>query len=391
MAEAKLITPEIGKMLAKVEGTKGTKEALTNSDAVFFEEFAGKYDSTPIKRNPKVTGRHGVKTLQGSKRVTWSGKAEVAIPDQFDTSTNVPHCDWLLRAMGFAREDFSTATHEAALYVLDPSPTAGISFEAYDFTTDKADANYLQGRGAVCGGTITCEADERVMLNATDGKALVASTPSNTYQGSSAESRAVTYYSDDPFLADEMAVELINLSNDDVYGGGSPGSPSGNFRVLPGWTINLNETINEQRGVGASGGIARMRQSGNGEAVTLDLTIEEALLSDASAWDPYALRDDCTFIELRAKTNQNDATGSDTFLAIHLYGQIVAVDKVALDGRNVWNLTIEIKYPEDVDGDPAVGTSPTQVFKYNAARGLYIDVTPTKSGVLAIMLARDSS
>jgi hypothetical protein len=161
--------------------------------------------------------------------------------------------------------------------------------------------------------------------------------------------------------------------------------------VLPGWTINLNETINEQRGVGASGGIARMRQSGNGEAVTLDLTIEEALLSDASAWDPYALRDDCTFIELRAKTNQNDATGSDTFLAIHLYGQIVAVDKVALDGRNVWNLTIEIKYPEDVDGDPAVGTSPTQVFKYNAARGLYIDVTPTKSGVLAIMLARDSS
>jgi len=44
-----------------------------------------------------------------------------------------------------------------------------------------------------------------------------------------------------------------------------------------------------------------------------------------------------------------------------------------------------------VDGDPAVGTSPTQVFKYNAARGLYIDVTPTISGVLAIMLARDSS
>ena len=392
MSEAKIITPEIGKFLAKVESTKGTKEALVDADAKFIEEFTWQYDSTPIRRNPKVPARHGVRTVQGSKRVTWSGRAEIAIPDQFDTSSDVPHMDWLARAMGFAREDFSTLTHEAALYVLADAPQEGISFEGYEYTTDGSDANYIQGRGAVCGGTITCEADERVLFNGSDGMALIASTPANTYQASTSESKAVTYYNDKPFKADEMSVELVNLSNDDVYGGGTPGSPGGNLAILPGWTINLNETVNEQRGVGSNGGVARFRQSGNGEPVTVDLTIEEALLSNASAWDPYALRDDCTFIELRAKTNQNDATGSDTFLAIHLYGQIVAVEHSdPVDGRRVWALTIECKYPEDVDGDPAVGTSPTQVFKYNAARGLYIDVTPTISGVLAIMLARDSS
>jgi len=53
---------------------------------------------------------------------------------------------------------------------------------------------------------------------------------------------------------------------------------------------------------------------------------------------------------------------------------------------------VEIKYPEDAaDGSPAVGESPSQLFDYQATKGLYVDVTPTNVGVFAITFYRDAS
>ena len=114
MSESKLIIPAIGKVLAKVETTSGTKEALTDSEAVFFEEIEWQYESDNIQRLPLAPERHGVRSVEGPTRISWSGSTEMALPDQFDTASDVPHPDVWLKSCGFAREDFSSAAHEVA-------------------------------------------------------------------------------------------------------------------------------------------------------------------------------------------------------------------------------------------------------------------------------------
>lgn len=390
MSEAKLIIPQLGKVLAKAETTSGTKETLLDGNAVFAEAFSWQYTSDNIQRTPLAPERHGVRSVQGNARVTWGCETEMAMPDQFDSGDAPPHPDVWLKACGFAREDFSSAAHEVAFYCLQTSNHESISIEAYEFTADGADADYVSMRGARADFTLEVAEGQRVKFTCSGGLATEADTVANTYQASSAESKAVTYYADKPFVAnrENTTIELVNLTDDDVYGGGTPGSPTGAFQVVS-LAINGNMEPNEQRGLGAQ----RNRLGPTGP-VTASVTIEEALLSDASAWDPYALRRDGNPLELRFKITQDDATGSSTFFAINAYCQIVGVNHAGDDGkRRLWELELELKYPEDAtDGDPAVGTSPTQKFDYNSnTNGLYVDITPTVNGVLALTFYRDAS
>ena len=151
MSESKLIIPAIGKVLAKVESTSGTKEALTDSEAVFFEEIEWQYESDNLQRLPLAPERHGVRSVEGPTRISWSGSTEMALPDQFAASamSAPPHPDVWLRSCGFAREDFSSAAHEVAFYALQSTNHESISFEAYEYTADGADADYVQARGAL--------------------------------------------------------------------------------------------------------------------------------------------------------------------------------------------------------------------------------------------------
>ena len=394
MSESKLIIPAIGKVLAKAESTSGTKEALVDADAVFFEELEWQYASDNIQRLPLAPERHGVRSVEGPTRITWSGSTEMAMPDQFDASAEQPHPDVWLSACGFARDDFGTAAHEVALYVLQSTNHSSISFEAMEFTADGTGVDYIQARGARCGWELSIADGERVRLNLVNGLATEAATASQTYQASTnaaanqPASKAVTYYVDKPFVANRGAttVEFVDLSNDDVFGGGSVGSPSGNFQIISA-SFNGNMEPEEQRGLGAQ----RNRLAGAGP-VTGTIIIEEGLISDASAWDPYALRRNGTPLEFRLKITQNDATGDSTFFAVNCYCQIVGVNHAEAGKRRVYELEVEIKYPEDAaDGSPAVGESPSQLFDYQATKGLYVDVTPTNVGVFAITFYRDAS
>ena len=394
MSESKLIIPAIGKVLAKAETTSGTKIALVDADAVFFEELEWQYASDNIQRMPLAPERHGVRSVEGPTRITWNGATEMALPDQFDTASTVPHPDVWLRACGFARDDFSSAAHEVALYVLQSTNHESISFEAMEFTADGTSVDYVQARGARCGWELSIVDGERVRLNLVNGLATEASTASQTYQASTNSaadqpaSKAVTYYVDKPFVANRgvSTVEFVDLSTDDVFGGGSLGSPSGLFQVVSA-VFNGNMEPEEQRGLGAQ----RNRLAGAGP-VTGTIIIEEGLLSDASAWDPYALRRNGTPLEWRFKIDQTDATGSDTFFAVNCYLQIVGVSHADAGKRRVWELEVEVKYPEDAaDGAPAVGESPSQLFDYQATKGLYVDVTPTNVGVFALTFYRDAS
>ena len=397
MSESKLIIPAIGKVLAAVETTSGTKESLGSSNAVFFEEIEWQYASDNIQRLPLAPERHGVRSVEGPTRITWSGSTEMALPDGFTASAMgaPPHPDVWLRACGFAVDLFGATDDKVALYVLQSTAHESISFEAYEYTADGADANYIQARGARCGWELSIVDGERVRLALTNGLATVADTESQTYQASSSETKAVTYYTDKPFVANRgvSTVELVNLTNDDVYGGGDPGFPDGNFQIVSA-SFNGNMEPEEQRGLGAQ----RNRLGGAGP-VTGTIIIEEGLLTNASAFDPYALRRDATPLEFRFKITQNDAGGAETFFAVNCYCQIVGVNHTDAGKRRVYELEVEVKYPEDAtDGDPEVGESPAQLFDYASAvgppqtqNGLYVDVTPTNVGVFAITFYRDAS
>jgi len=138
-------------------------------------------------------------------------------------------------------------------------------------------------------------------------------------------------------------------------------------------------------------GASRNRLAGAGP-VTGTIIIEEGQLNDASAFDPYALRRDGTPLEFRFKIDQNDAGGAPTFFAVNCYCQIVGVNHAEAGKRRVYELEVEVKYPEDATtGSPEVGASPSQLFDYNITNGLYVDVTPTNVGVFAITFYRDNS
>jgi hypothetical protein len=384
----KLIIPEIGYVLGKVEATPGTAEALTTAEAIYVEEMTFSYSMDNISRRPVSPGRQGSMSRAGKKRVEWTASTEMAMPDAFAVASKVPHPDVLLKSCGFARQDVSDAAFEGAFYVLQASNHSSATLQAFTFTADGADANVGSARGARSDFSISVNPDDgRIMLGLSGGRALEHATPATTYTNSTGASRAVTYYADKPFLAHSMFAAIVNLSDDSVYGGGSIAGPDNTLQVVN-LTINGAMSPTEQTGIAASSGVARQRLA-PADPVTMSLTLEEARIGSTGAFDPYALRDAEQALEIRLKSNQNDISGNTNELSIHAYAQIVGVSRTAANGRALWDLELELRYPEDAaDGDPPVGVSPTQVFKAGTNTGLFHAATLTSDGVLCIAFVK---
>ena len=381
----KLIIPEIGYVLGKVEATSGTAETLTTAEAIYVEEMTFAYTMDNIARRPVTPARQGVMSRAGMKRVEWTASTEMAMPDAFATASMVPHCDVLLKAAGFGRQDFSELLFEASFYVLQSSNHESVSLEAYTFSADGADSNVGSARGARSDFSIAINPEDgRIMLGLTGGRALENATPAHTYKGDTATSRAVSFYNDKPFLAHSMFAAFINLDDNSIYGGGTLASPDNSFQVV---SLNISGGMNpsEQTGIAASSGVGRQRLAPT-DPVTMTMTIEEAKIGTTTpkAFDAYALRDNETPLEIRLKSTQTDISGNTNELTINAYAQIVGVSRTAANGRALYDLEMELRYPEDTDGDPAVGTSPTQVFKQGTNQGLFTAATLTLDGVLCI-------
>ena len=384
----KLIIPEIGYVLGKVETTSGTAMALTTSDAIYVEEMTFGYTMDNVARRPVSPARQGSMSRSGKKRVEWTASTEMAMPDAFAVATKVPHPDVLLKACGFARQDVSDASFEGAFYVLQANNHESVTLQAFTFTADGADSNVGSARGARSDFSITVNPDDgRIMLGLSGGRALEHVTPASTYTNDNATSRAVTYYDDKPFLAHAMFCAFVNLSTDAIYGGGSLAGPDNLLQVVN-VTINGAMTPTEQTGIAATSGVARQRLA-PADPVTMSMTIEEARIGSTGAFDPFALRDDETPLEVRLKSNGTDISGNANELTINAYAQIVGVSRTSANGRCLYDLDLELRYPEDAaDGDPAVGVSPTQVFKAGTNTGLFHAATLTLDGVLCIAFVK---
>ena len=124
----KLIIPEIGYVVGKVESTPGTMESMDHNDAIYIEEMTWGYTMDNVQRRPISPARQGSMSRAGKKRVEWTAMTEMAMPDAFAVATKVPHPDVLLKSCGFARQDVSDAAFEGAFYVLQATaqtPTWG--------------------------------------------------------------------------------------------------------------------------------------------------------------------------------------------------------------------------------------------------------------------------
>ena len=377
MAENNLIVaPGLGFVLGSIEATSGTAETLDITEALYVSEVSWSYDREPLARNPMSPERPGVLSAMGAASVSYSMQAEFSAPTISD-SGDVPHNDVLLRSGGF-QSTFDDAS-DAFVYVLTSSDHKSASFEINEFEALGTKSNRTLIRGARHGWTIDINAGEIALLSC-NGAGLAASTLSTTYAGQTPASKAAEYYSSKPFVADSGHVEIVNLSTDAVYGTGTPGSPGNKYQVLS-LSLDSGWTIEQQRGLSATGSTARVRLGG-AAPVTGSIVFETVQLNSSDGpFDPYALRDDLTPLEIRVKFTHN----TSDHLCFNLYAQIVSVDRTEDSGRSLWTCGLELKYCEDSDGAPSVGTAPEQVFKYSDGnRGLFADVTLTTPGLLAI-------
>ena len=370
-----IVAPQLGFVLGKIESTSGTAESLAIGDALYASEVSWSFDRENLTRTPLSPERPGVMSAPGAAILSYSVSSEFSAPTISD-SGDVPHNDVLLRAGGF-QSTFDDAA-DAFVYVLTSSNHKSASFEIYEFEALGTKANKTALRGARHGWSIDCTAGEIALLSCT-GLGLGASTLGNTYVTATPASKSAVFYTDKPFICDGGHVEIVNLSDNSIYGGGSVGAPDDNYLVL-GLTLDSGWTADAQRGLSADGASGRVRLTSGGP-VTGTLQFETVqLASTDGAFDPYALRDNTTPLEVRVKFTHN----TSDHLCFNFYAQIVGVDRSDDAGRSTWTCAVELRYPEALGGNPAVGQSPEQKFDYAANQGLFVDVTPDDVGVLTI-------
>lgn len=396
---SKLVIPGVGYVLMKKESSYGSFASMAApADVIYVEDMTAQYTADMLQRKPLSPARAGSMSRVGKRRIEWSATTELALPDAYDSSAMDPHGDELLQCSGFARENFVSASHESTFYTLQNTDHSSMSFEMYSFAADTAGtagaANELRGRGARSDFELNFNTDDGRIMLACNGRALEQTTAADTWQPLASQTTDATLYADKPFLSmGTMHCELVDLATDTVYGGGTAGTPS-NLWQVPTLSIQGAMSVTEQSGIAASQGVARQRLAPT-DPVTMSISIEEAVYTAPGdgVWDPYALRDAESPIEVRLQSSQTDLSGDTILFTVNAYGQIISVDSTDADGRRLWDLTIELRYPEDAqDGAPAVGVSPTQVFDYfssgGVSRGLFIDETLTQHGVLCLAFAR---
>jgi hypothetical protein len=76
-------------------------------------------------------------------------------------------------------------------------------------------------------------------------------------------------------------------------------------------------------------------------------------------------------------------------MQVLFYGFLTSVEMDEIDGRHVYNCSVDIAYPEDpTDGVPAVGNSPAQAFAAGTNQGLnVVPDTALTPGLLAIQFS----
>lgn len=362
-----------GYVYCKTESTYNTNPSPVETDVLYVEEFSKAYSRDNIERGGISPGHPGgFLSVPGPAHQTWSLSAEIRPKDISSANdADAPNVDPLLRGCGFVRS--SDSTDNTHTYTLDPSNHESFTLEAYDIDSAKANAVKTVMTGCRGNTTISFTPGERIMLSASGNAVYGASIITDTGVGP-----AVLTYPSEKAMVASATTKLINLTDNSLYGGGSLGTPS-NEVLVRSLEIDCGMSVSENVGLSGTAGVARVHLHG-GEGPTANMVVEQVVLAD---WDPWSLRDDQTAIECNFTFTQ---PGDTNTMQIVFYGQIVGeIDEAETDGLKTWGLTFKMRYPEDADGDPAVGFAPSQTIKAGTDQGIGLDPTVAlPSTVLAI-------
>ena len=374
--EDQLIIDDRGIVLGGIETTYGTAPSLAVANALYVSDVSFDFEEDQLARTPLSPERQGVLSVFGAARVTYSMSTEIAMQTISGADgSDAPHCDVMLRAAGFTRT--ADAGDKAYIYVLNSNGGESAAFEIYQMEAGGVDANLTLIRGARHSFSLDFVAGEVLSLSC-DGIGLANTTVRNTVAASAAVDKGITWYSDKPFVGRNAAhLEVVNLGDDTVYGGGSLGDPDNTLEVLS-LSVDGAMNVSEQRGLKPAGSDGRIRLAPDGPA-TMSVVIEAARIGDIGVFNPYTLRSDNSPLEFRIKF-----TDGANHMALNAYAQIVGISKESTDGRQVYSLDCELRYPEDTDGDPSVGLDPEQKFEQGTNKGLFLDLAPSNPGVLAL-------
>ena len=374
-----------GYVYVKTESTYNTNPGdLDATDVLYVEDFAKTYSRDNVERGGISPGHPGgFLSVPSVAHQTWSFNSEVRMKTITDAnSADVPNIDPVMKACGFVlTSDSGTASHT---YTLDPGNHSSFTLEAYEVDTLNADTVKTVMTGCRGNATLSFNPGERIMISAS-GSAVYSATgmaPAISATGSGAAT--VTYPSDKAMLANGTSVQLINVSDDSLYGGGSIGSP-GNAVLVRSLEIDCGMAMSEQMGLSSTAGVGRVYLHG-GEGPTANMVIEQVKVGD---FNPWTIRDNQTVIECNFIFTQ---PGGSNQMQVVFYGQIVGeIDEAENDGVRTWGLTLKMRYPEDPsDGSPAVGFEPSHPIKGDTAnRGVQADVS-LPAGVLAIQFITPS-
>ena len=240
---------------------------------------------------------------------------------------------------------------------------------------DNGETNLVTAWAAKASSAVEMSARKPVVFTAGGligriGNITTAYEDGGTYGGT------VSYAGGDPIVLRGAPCQIVDLSDDSVYGGGTLASPD--YTVcLQGMTLDSARNVAPLDCVAADGGIRGARGEVTPRTGTLILEVV-----DVPTFNPRALQIAKQALEIRVKI----PTGVD---GVYLWGvgyfYITGVsDETIAQGRLLHTLTVRFTSPEDAaDGSPAAGADPGQKFTAGTNAGL-----PNSDGVNAPAGAR---
>lgn len=369
------------------QATKATDPTLGTTDAKYLRAWSCDVDLTNVPRRGVSPGAPGFKPTKSTSQIPFSGEAEVKCPTIASAdSTDRPEIDPILYAAQWRLT--SDATDKTHTYVLSRSGSQISAFYDTVYDEDDSDGVKITGLDAQMMARLMWEAgDDPRLIVAFEGTAAGFQTTgdwSDVLADTGAGSIAATYATEDPALALGATIKLVDLRDNSLFGGGSLASPS-NLLMMRSFEFNPGQAVNTQKGAQPLGGLGRIRSIQN-EAATISVVVEATVLAD---FNPRDWELDMAPVEVNCVFSSPSATGNTVqFLAYGFVTKVQGPVGQEADGARLYQIDIQVGYPEDSDGSPAVGISPNQEFKAGTNQGLGLQPTATLSkGVACLQFA----
>lgn len=362
------------------EGTPGTEQD-PSSNVMYFDAFDADVSEETLERTGLSPEGPGFRPTVGATTVEVSFETEVVFP----TITNADAADRpsihpLLNASLWSLT--SDDNDDSHTYVLGSYGNQSSTFHLQEINELNTAYNQTKCIGTVLNTSFEWSSGEKLVCSG-DGMAkgfAATGDIDDVFIETASAVTAVTYPDDNPTICTGAVIKVIHTNGSTVYGGGDLATPN-NDLVVTSISLDTGVTINAQRGFSAGSAIKRIRAIRDGYT-SVSLSLEMPVASD---FNPYEIKHDRSTVEINVTLSRGDiATNKCQFLC---YGIVTEVAKSDADGRMMWDLTLQLVYPEDSTDSATTpaGRKPHQAFNAGTNKGLFKDPGSALSKGIAVM------